>query len=57
MVIMNDLEWLMLSYDVIYYEKVRIVMQRIENVALNLCAILNDTAIHNVNNNNNNNNL
>ncbi len=34
MVIMNDLEWSMLSYYVIYYEKFRKVMQRTEKVAL-----------------------
>ncbi len=28
MVIMNDLEWLILSYDVTYYEKFRKVMQQ-----------------------------
>ncbi len=36
MVIMNDLEWPMLSYYVIYYKKFRKVMKRIEKVALNL---------------------
>ncbi len=35
MVIKNDLEWPMLSYYVIYYEKFRKVMQWTENVALN----------------------
>ncbi len=34
MVIMNDLEWPMLSYFVIYYEKLRKVMQQTEKVAL-----------------------
>ncbi len=36
MVIMNDLEWPMLSYYVIYYEKFRKVMQRTEKEALNM---------------------
>ncbi len=40
MVIMNDLEWPMLSYYVIYYEKFRNVMQRTEKVALNLAFCL-----------------
>ncbi len=35
MVIMNDLEWPMLSYYVIYYEKFRKVMKQTEKVALN----------------------
>ncbi len=35
MVIMNDLEWPMLSYYVSYYEKFRKVMQQTENEALN----------------------
>ncbi len=34
MVIMNDLEWPMLSYYVIYYEKFRKVMKRTEKEAL-----------------------
>ncbi len=34
MVIMNDLEWPMLSYYVIYYEKFKKVIQRIEKEAL-----------------------
>ncbi len=34
MVIMNDVEWPMLSYYVIYYEKFRKVMQWTEKVAL-----------------------
>ncbi len=34
MVIMNDLEWPMLSYYVILYEKFRNVMQKTEKVAL-----------------------
>ncbi len=34
MVIMNDLEWPMFSYYVIYYEKFRELMQRTEKVAL-----------------------
>ncbi len=34
MVIMNDLEWPMLSYYVIYYERFRKDMQRTEKVAL-----------------------
>ncbi len=34
MVIMNDLEWSMLSYYVISYEKFRKVMQQTEKVAL-----------------------
>ncbi len=34
MVIMNDLEWQILSYYVIYYEKFRKVMQQTEKVAL-----------------------
>ncbi len=33
MVIMNDLEWPMLSYYVIYLKKFRKVMQQIEKVA------------------------
>ncbi len=33
--IMNDLEWPMFSYYVIYYEKFRKVMQWTEKVALN----------------------
>ncbi len=37
MVIMNDLEWPMLSYYVIYYEKLRKVMQRTEKEALAVC--------------------
>ncbi len=36
MVIMNDLEWPMLSYYVVYYEKFRKVMQRIEKEVLSL---------------------
>ncbi len=35
MVIMNDLEWPMLSYYVIYYETFKKVMQRTEKEALN----------------------
>ncbi len=35
MVMMNDLEWPMLSYYVIYYEKFRKVMQQTEKEALN----------------------
>ncbi len=34
MAIMNDLEWPMLSYYVIYYEKLKKVMQRREKEAL-----------------------
>ncbi len=34
MVIMNDLEWPMLSYYVIYYEKFKNVMQQTEKEAL-----------------------
>ncbi len=34
MVIMNDLEWPILSYYVIYYEKLKNVMQWIEKEAL-----------------------
>ncbi len=34
MVFMNELEWSMLSYYVIYYEKVRKIMQRTEKEAL-----------------------
>ncbi len=34
MVIMNDLEWPMLSYYVIYFERFRKVMQQTEKVAL-----------------------
>ncbi len=34
MVIMNDVEWLMLLYYVIYYEKFKKVMQHTEKVAL-----------------------
>ncbi len=34
MVIMNDLEWPVLSYYVIYYEKFKKVMQQTEKVAL-----------------------
>ncbi len=34
MVIMNDLEWPMLSYYMIYYEKFRKVMQQTEKEAL-----------------------
>ncbi len=34
MVIMNNLKWLMLSYDVIHYEKFIKVMQWREKVAL-----------------------
>ncbi len=34
MVIMDDLEWPMLSYYVIYYEKFRKVMQQTEKEAL-----------------------
>ncbi len=34
MVIMNDLEWQMLSYYVTYYEKFRKIMQRKEKEAL-----------------------
>ncbi len=34
---MNDLEWPMLSYYVIYYEKLRKVMQRTEKEALAVC--------------------
>ncbi len=34
MMIINDLEWPMLSYYVIYYEKFRKVMQRTEKEAL-----------------------
>ncbi len=34
MVIMNDLEWPLLSYYVIYYEKFKKVMQRTEKEAL-----------------------
>ncbi len=34
MVIMNDLEWAMLSYCIIYYEKFRKIMQRTKTVAL-----------------------
>ncbi len=34
MVIMNDLEWPMLSYYVIYYEKFRKIMKRTEKVPL-----------------------
>ncbi len=33
---MNDLEWLMLPYYVIWYEKFRKVMQQTEKVALNV---------------------
>ncbi len=36
MVIMNDLEWPMLSYYVIYYEQFRQVMQQIEKEPLTL---------------------
>ncbi len=36
MVIMNDLEWPMLSFYVIYYEKFRKVMHWTEKVALNM---------------------
>ncbi len=36
MVIMNDLEWPMLSYYVIYYEKLRKVMHRTDKVALTI---------------------
>ncbi len=36
MVIINDLEWPMLSYYVSYYEKFRKVMQWTEKVALNV---------------------
>ncbi len=38
MVIMNDLEWPMLSYNVIYYETFRKVMKRTEKVTLRLCS-------------------
>ncbi len=40
MVIMNDLEWPMLSYYVIYYEKFRKVMERTEKVALTSYSML-----------------
>ncbi len=33
---MNDLEWPMFSYYVIYYEKFKKVMQRTEKEALNM---------------------
>ncbi len=36
MVIMNNLEWAMLSYYVIYYDKFRKIMQWTEKEALNL---------------------
>ncbi len=36
MVIINDLEWPMLSYYVIYYEKFRKVTKRTEKVALTI---------------------
>ncbi len=36
MAIVNDLEWPMLSYYVIYYERFRKVMQQTEKVALNM---------------------
>ncbi len=35
MVIMNDFEWPMFSYYVIYYEKFRNIMQLTEKLALN----------------------
>ncbi len=35
-VVMNDLEWQMLSYYVIWYEKFRKVIQQTEKVAFNL---------------------
>ncbi len=40
MVIMNDLEWPILSYYVIYYETLRKVVQRTENEALKLCVLV-----------------
>ncbi len=43
MVIMNDLEWGMLSYYVIYYEKFLKVMQWTEKVALNTLIECNTT--------------
>ncbi len=36
MVIMNDLEWSMFSYYVIYYEKFTKIMQRTEKLALSM---------------------
>ncbi len=36
MVIMNDLQWTIPSYSVIYYEKFRKTMQRTEKEALNM---------------------
>ncbi len=40
MVIMNDVEWSMLSYYVIYYEKLKKVMQRTEKEALVYCNVI-----------------
>ncbi len=40
MVIMNDLEWPMLSYYLIYYEKYRKIMQRTEKEAYSLHVII-----------------
>ncbi len=40
MVIMNDLEWPMLSYDVICYEKFWKIMQRTEKEALKILEVL-----------------
>ncbi len=40
MVTMNDLEWPMLSYYVIYYETFRKVMQRTEKEALTITTLV-----------------
>ncbi len=46
MVIMNDLEWPMLSYYVIYYEQFRNVMQWTEKVALIMFTVNLDVVVY-----------